>query len=91
MHKVQPNQHVTILTIEVAVPSEADISEIFDEMSALLTENGICNPKSNILDWDYKLSTFRHTQASAIPEEGEVFEPKELPFTDPPEVDWAEY
>ena len=44
-----------------------------DEMSELLSENGICSAASHILDWRY-LTVYQPTvPAGDDPEEGEVF------------------
>lgn len=48
MHKVQPNQKVKLIVIELAVPADAPDGEVNDEISAFLTENGICDPQSSI-------------------------------------------
>jgi hypothetical protein len=73
MHAVQPNQHVRILTIQIAVPDEADPDSVADEISELLSENGICSETSQILDWRYLTEYQPVVIASADPEEGEVF------------------
>jgi hypothetical protein len=73
MHAVKPNQQVRILTIQIAVPADANPDSIADEMSELLSENGICADASHILDWCY-LTEYQPTViASDDPEEGEVF------------------
>ena len=41
MHAVKPNQQVRILTIQIAVAADADPDSVADEMSELLSENGI--------------------------------------------------
>ena len=64
MHAVKPNQQVRILTIQIAVA---------DEMSALLSENGICSETSHILDWRYLTEYQPTVTAGDDPEEGEVF------------------
>ena len=53
MHTVKPNQPVRILTIQIAVAADADPDSVADEMSELLSENGICSDASHILDWRY--------------------------------------
>ncbi len=73
MHAVKPNQQVRILTIQIAVPADANPDSVADEMSELLSENGICSDASHILDWRY-LTEYQPTViASDDPEEGEVF------------------
>ena len=64
MHAINPNQQVRILTIQIAVA---------DEMSALLSENGICSETSHILDWRYLTEYQPTVTAGDDPEEGEVF------------------
>ena len=53
MHAVKPNQQIRILTIQIAVAADADPDSVADEMSELLTGNGICSDTSHILDWRY--------------------------------------
>ena len=73
MHSIKPNQQVRILTIQIAVAADADSDSVADEMSELLSENGICSEASHILDWRY-LTEYQPTiTASDSPEEGEVF------------------
>ena len=73
MHSIKPNQQVRILTIQTAVAADADSDSVADEMSELLSENGICSEASHILDWRY-LTEYQPTiTASDAPEEGEVF------------------
>ena len=73
MHAVAPHQHVRILTIQIAVAADADPNSVADEISELLSENGICSDASHILDWRY-LTEYRPTvTAGDDPEEGEVF------------------
>ena len=64
MHAINPNQQVRILTIQIAVA---------DEMSALLSENGICSETSHILDWRYLTEYQPTVTAGDDPEEGKVF------------------
>ena len=73
MHAVKPNQQVRILTIQIAVAADADPDSIADEMSALLSESGICSDDSHILDWRYLTEYQPTVTASDDPEEGEVF------------------
>ena len=74
MHTVRPNQRVRILTIQIAVADSADPNSVADEMSELLSENGICSNASHILDWHYLTEYQPVVTASENPEEGEVFE-----------------
>ncbi|MCL4296235.1 MAG: hypothetical protein KJ077_10925 [Anaerolineae bacterium] len=73
MHKVKPGQQVRILTLEVAVPADAEDGEVADQMSAYLSENGTDKPDSVILDWGYTDYEGRIVTASDDPEEGEIF------------------
>ena len=73
MHAVQPGQRVRILTIQLAVPDEADPDSAADEISELLSENGICCYASHILDWRYLTEYQPVVTAGEDPEEGEVF------------------
>jgi hypothetical protein len=72
MHKVQPNQKVVILTVQIAVPADVSPSAVFDEISALLSEQGTEMAESAILDWTYSTPAY-NTQAEAEPEEGDIF------------------
>ena len=73
MHAVKPNQRVRILTIQIAVAEDADSDSVADEISELLSENGICSDASHILDWRYLTEYQPSVIASDDPEEGEVF------------------
>jgi len=73
MHAVQPGQRVRILTIQLAVPDDADPNSVADELSEMLSENGICCEESYILDWLYLTEYQPVVTASDDPEEGEVF------------------
>ena len=73
MHVVKPNQRVRILTILIAVVEDADPDSVADEISELLSENGICSDASHILDWRYLTEYQPSVIASDDPEEGEVF------------------
>ncbi|MBK8989293.1 MAG: hypothetical protein IPM39_25050 [Chloroflexi bacterium] len=55
MHKpTTPKQKHIIIKVEIAMNIEGgDTGELEDEISALLTQNGIANPDSLILDWRY--------------------------------------
>jgi hypothetical protein len=73
VHAVAPHQRVRILTIQIAVAENADPDSVADEMSALLSENGICSETSHILDWRYLTEYQPTVTAGDDPEEGEVF------------------
>ena len=73
MHAVGPKQRIRILTIQIAVAEEADPDSVADEISELLSENGICSEDSHILDWRYLTEYQPVVIASDDPEEGEVF------------------
>ena len=73
MHAVKPNQRVRILTIQIVVAEAADPDSVADEISELLSENGICSDDSHILDWRYLTEYQPTVTASDDPEEGEVF------------------
>jgi len=73
MHAVEPNQRVRILTLQIAVADEADPDSVADEISELLSENGICSEGSHILDWHYLTEYQPVVTAGDDPEEGEVF------------------
>ena len=73
MHAVGPGQRVRILTIQIAVAEAADPDSVADEISELLSENGICSDASHILDWRYLTEYQPMVTASDDPEEGEVF------------------
>jgi hypothetical protein len=77
MHKVQPNQKVRVLTLQIAVSESAQPSRVADELSEMLT-GAIADRNSYVLDWQYVLphgapETNNIVMASAAPEEGEVF------------------
>lgn len=74
MHGVQPGQRVRILTLQIAVADDADPNSVADEISELLSENGICAEGSHILDWRYLTEYQPAVTASDEPEEGEVFD-----------------
>jgi len=73
MHRVAPNQRVRILTIQIVVAEDVNPSSVADEISELLSENGICAEGSHILDWRYLTEYQPTVTASDDPEEGEVF------------------
>ncbi len=74
MHAIRPGQRVRILTIQIAVAEAADPDSVADEISELLSENGICSDASHILDWRYLAEHQPAVTASADPEEGEAFD-----------------
>jgi len=73
MHAITPNQRVRILTIQIAVADESDPDSVADEISEMLSEQGICCESSQILDWRYLTEYQPVVTASDEPEEGEVF------------------
>jgi hypothetical protein len=73
MHAIQSNQRIRILIIQIAVPDDAEPDAVADELSWLLSENGICSDSSNILDWHYLTEYQPQVIAGDKPEEGEVF------------------
>lgn len=73
MHALKPNQRVRILTIQIAVADDADPDSVADEISELLSENGICSDASHILDWRYLTEYQPVVTVGEDPEEGEVF------------------
>ena len=72
MHAVAPRQRIRILTIQIAVADEADPDSVADEISELLSGNGICSEDSHILDWRYLTEYQPVVTASDDPEQGEV-------------------
>lgn len=74
MHAVQPRQRVRILTVQIAVAENSDADSVADEITELLSENGICAEGSHILDWRYLTEYQPVVTASDDPEEGEVFD-----------------
>jgi len=74
MHAVQPKQRVRILTLQIAVADHADPDSVADEISELLSENGICSDASHILDWRYLTEYQPVVTASDDPKEGEIFD-----------------
>ena len=73
MHAIKPNQSVRILTIQIAVADDADPDSVADEISELLSENGICSDASHILDWRYLTEYQPVVTTCEDPQEGEVF------------------
>jgi len=74
MHAVTDGQRVRILTIQIAVAEDADPDSVADELSELLSENGICSESSHILDWRYLTEYQPTVVAGNDPQEGEVFD-----------------
>jgi hypothetical protein len=79
MHKLQPNQKVRILTLQIAVPADEKPSVVADELSEMLT-GAIAKETSNILDWQYVLPDGGPETGNIVtvpddPEEGEAFLP----------------
>ena len=72
MHKIQTNQKVRILQLEIAIPADAIDAEVRDEISALLTGAGIADLGGNLLDWRYT-GAERAATAGDDPQEGEIF------------------
>jgi hypothetical protein len=79
MHKIQGGQKVRILTLQVAVPANADPSQVADEFTEMLT-CATAEEDSNVLDWQYLDGPENDTIiiASEDPEEGEIFTNEEL-------------
>ena len=73
MYTIQPNQRLRILTIQIAVPNEAEPDAVADELTWLLSENGTLAHSSNILDWHYLTEYQPQVVAGNELEEGEVF------------------
>ena len=73
MHAIKPNQRVRILTVQIAVADYADPDSVSDEISELLSENGICSDTSHILDWRYLTEYQPVVTTGDDPQEGEVF------------------
>ena len=71
-HNVQPNQRCRIVTLQLAIPADADIDHIYDEISALLS-GAVASNQSNILDWRYPTEYMPEVIASHEPVEGEIF------------------
>lgn len=60
--------------MQIAVPEDAAEGVVSDELSALLSENGVYDEKSSIADWRYVLKPQSPVvSADAEPEEGEIF------------------
>ena len=73
MHAIKPKQRLRILSVQIAVADDADPDSVADEISELLSENGICSDASHILDWRYLTEYQPVVTAGDDPQEGEVF------------------
>ncbi len=71
-HNVQPNQRCRIVTLQLAIPADADIDDVYDEISVMLS-GAVASDDSNILDWRYPTEYMPEVMASAEPVEGEIF------------------
>lgn len=71
-HNVQPNQRCRIVTIQLAIPADADIDQAYDEISAMLS-GAVASDNSNILDWRYPTEYMPEITANENPYEGEIF------------------
>ncbi len=71
-HNVQPNQRCRIITIQLAIPADVDINDVYDEISVMLS-GALASDDSNILDWRYPTEYMPEVIASAEPVEGEIF------------------
>lgn len=69
MHNIPPNVPVRIIQFEIAVPIDADLGEIADELSERLdiSQDGV------LLDWRYTRQEWETTPTCDAPEKGEVF------------------
>lgn len=54
MHKYEPNETVLVRRVLVAFDANVPPDQVADEMTALLTESGVSNPNSPVLDWQYR-------------------------------------
>lgn len=77
-HNIQPGQKCRILTLQIAVPADTDINNVYDEMSGMLTV-AIAEGKSNILDWRYATEYMPEVTAEEHPVEGEIFNGVDIP------------
>lgn len=77
-HNIQPGQKCRILTLQIAVPAEADINDVYDEMSGTFTV-AIAEGSSNILDWRYATEYMPEVTAAEHPVEGEIFNSVDIP------------
>ena len=51
--RIKPGERVKIISVEIAVSANLEPGECADGINGLLTENGIFNPGSVVLDWRY--------------------------------------
>lgn len=73
--KLLESKKVRIITVQLAVRDDLQIGEYEDEISALLSENGIWNNDSSIIDWTYISNiepVFTNEELKNM-EEGEIF------------------
>ena len=70
--KINKLKTARILTIQIAVES-VDTGEVEDEISYLLSEEGVWNPNSKILDWTYLTQYQPEIEIPKDLEEGEIF------------------
>ena len=73
MYTIQPYQRIRILTIQIAVPNEAEPDTVADELTWLLSENGTRSDSSNILDWHTLTEYQPQVVADNELQEGKVF------------------
>lgn len=75
-HKMKPNTEYKILQLQIVVRKDAEPGRVEDEISALLSESGVNNEDSTIVDWGYITGhDFDNAQSrlsSEEPEEGEL-------------------
>ena len=70
--KVDEGKKYRIVTVQIAIDDSSDTWE--DEMSAHLTENGICDEDSAIADWQYINQDNQQIVEALSDEEGEIFD-----------------
>jgi hypothetical protein len=76
MHNYKPNQKVKVITIQLAIPTDVDESDVYDEISMILSEGAMIAPDTNILDWRYETDIGHSNKMLLLsdePEEGEAF------------------
>jgi hypothetical protein len=79
MHRINAGQTCRILTVQIAVPAEAEPGDIADQLSALLSEAGCCDAGTLILDWQYAREYGDNFEKAPLVtaregiEEGEIF------------------
>lgn len=71
-HNIQPNQECRIATLQIAIPADAEIDNVYDEISALLS-GAVASGDSHILDWRYPTEYMPEVITSHEPVEGEIF------------------